>query len=316
MKVATAAAAACVLSTLGTGAAELLYKHVGLQKMNQTLREAALAAGIYVGAEHNYKFMVNQSDPMYEYILKKQFDTTVLGNGCKWQETQPQPPPAALNTTECAYSQKWSHDIMRGNVRLHNLCWGSYNPDWLKNLDGAELKQALTQHVTEMIHSVGQIPFVTDVVNEPFCQSTEQCWPAHSDLKNNTWYPKLPDYVHVAFQAAGASRDAAGLGRQTPDGWPALALFVNDYGAEQANSYKSQRQVEYVKDMQARGIPIDGVGLQMHVTVDQPRNPQEVLANLKQLATMGLASQITEMDVRCPKCGPGAENQEEREKQA
>jgi len=58
---------------------------------------------------------------------------------------------------------------MHGNVRLHNLCWGAYNPAWLQTLGGDELEQALTQHVSEMISSVGAIPFVTDVVNEPFC---------------------------------------------------------------------------------------------------------------------------------------------------
>jgi endo-1,4-beta-xylanase len=45
-------------------------------------------------------------------------------------------------------------------------------------------------------------------------------------------------------------------------------------------------------------VPINGVGLQMHVSVDGYPPPHDVLANMKRLAALGLEVQITEMDVK------------------
>ncbi|MEM2739610.1 MAG: endo-1,4-beta-xylanase, partial [Candidatus Bathyarchaeia archaeon] len=47
-----------------------------------------------------------------------------------------------------------------------------------------------------------------------------------------------------------------------------------------------------------KGVPIHGVGLQMHVSLENPPNPQEVAANIKRLNELGLEVHITEMDVR------------------
>ncbi len=57
-----------------------------------------------------------------------------------------------------------------------------------------------------------------------------------------------------------------------------------------------------LKDMKARGVPISGVGLQMHVSVDGYPNPWAVAANIKRLGELGLEVQITEADVRCANC--------------
>jgi endo-1,4-beta-xylanase len=45
-------------------------------------------------------------------------------------------------------------------------------------------------------------------------------------------------------------------------------------------------------------IPIDGVGLQMHVFLDGPPTPQELAENMRRLAELGLQVHITEMEVR------------------
>jgi len=50
--------------------------------------------------------------------------------------------------------------------------------------------------------------------------------------------------------------------------------------------------------MLQRGVPVDGVGLQMHISLDRYPNPQDVLANMQRLTALGLEVQITEMDVK------------------
>mmetsp|Transcript_13873 Transcript_13873/g.32813 ORF Transcript_13873/g.32813 Transcript_13873/m.32813 type:complete len:129 (+) Transcript_13873:677-1063(+) len=51
--------------------------------------------------------------------------------------------------------------------------------------------------------------------------------------------------------------------------------------------------------MQKAGVPIDGVGLQMHITVEGI-NASSVAENIQRFAAMGLEVHITEMDVKCP----------------
>ena len=109
-------------------------------------------------------------------------------------------------------------------------------------------------------------------------------------------------------------------------------MFYNEYGAEAAGTIKSDKVYNMVKDFKARGVQIDGVGLQvfipvlypapfephlsqsmlnlhiplilfipmqMHISVDSYPNPMAVAANIQRLGDIGVEVHITEMDVRC-----------------
>src|ERR1035441_4739865 len=57
--------------------------------------------------------------------------------------------------------------------------------------------------------------------------------------------------------------------------------------------------------MQQRGVPIDGVGLQCHFTPGTNNllyfpNHDSMVANMAQLAKMGLSVRISELDMRIP----------------
>jgi GH35 family endo-1,4-beta-xylanase len=45
-------------------------------------------------------------------------------------------------------------------------------------------------------------------------------------------------------------------------------------------------------------VPIDGVGLQMHITAWSPPSASAVASNMRRLADLGLLVNISEMDVR------------------
>ena len=56
-----------------------------------------------------------------------------------------------------------------------------------------------------------------------------------------------------------------------------------------------------VKSMVQRKVPIDGVGLQMHVSMGEAAPDEaKVSANITRLGKLGLKVHITEMDVKCP----------------
>jgi hypothetical protein len=79
-------------------------------------------------------------------------------------------------------------------------------------------------------------------------------------------------------------------------------LFYNDYGGEGAGT-KSDKIYNMVKSMKQGGVPIDGVGLQMHVSTSYYPSPTDVANNIKRLVALGLEVHITEMDVACPNTG-------------
>ena len=83
---------------------------------------------------------------------------------------------------------------------------------------------------------------------------------------------------------------------------PNPLLCYNEYGAEAFSSPKAGKVISLIKQLQAAGIPVDCVGLQMHVSVDSHPSAADVAENIKQLGALGMTVHITEMDVKCPNC--------------
>jgi endo-1,4-beta-xylanase len=80
---------------------------------------------------------------------------------------------------------------------------------------------------------------------------------------------------------------------------PKAKLFYNDYDVEEVNK-KSDAIYEMAKDFKKRGVPIDGVGFQTHVTLkmDDPAKLASYAKNLDRFAKLGLELQVTELDIR------------------
>merc|ERR1711937_808934 len=120
---------------------------------------------------------------------------------------------------------------MKGVFRGHNLCWGNQLPSWTSGLSPDEKRAALISHAKAVVSHYGSDAFAWDVVNEAITDN----FLASDPLKDNTWYPDVPDYVDVCFQAA---REAA------PEG---VKLFYNDYSSDSATELKTKRVYDMVK---------------------------------------------------------------------
>jgi endo-1,4-beta-xylanase len=164
-------------------------------------------------------------------------------------------------------------------VRGHTLVWHWQNPDWLVqgNHTREALMDILRNHITAVVGRYrGQID-AWDVVNEAL--------DAQGNLQDTIWLRGIgPDYIALAFQWAHEAD-------------PEAELFYNDQAAEGMNA-KSDAVYQLVKGLRDSGIPIDGVGLQMHVDLNAVPPPGEVAANMARLGELGLEVQISEMDVR------------------
>src|SRR5262249_9553468 len=97
----------------------------------------------------------------------------------------------------------------------------------------------------------------------------------------------FPDYVDIAFRTAHEVD-------------PGAKLVYKEFRAENSGA-QADGMYNLVKGMIARGVPIDGVSFESHFIVDGANSylPKidEVKANFKRFADLGLFVQISEMDV-------------------
>ena len=70
-----------------------------------------------------------------------------------------------------------------------------------------------------------------------------------------------------------------------------------------------------VKDFKQRSVPIDGVGLQMHIS-GLDYDTDAVAANIERLTKLGLQVHITELDVALPVDSQGGAKAEDSLRQA
>jgi endo-1,4-beta-xylanase len=169
-------------------------------------------------------------------------------------------------------------------VEAHHYVWGEekWLPDWLKN--GNYTPEQTMQFMKEHINTVGKRYSGRiaqwSVVNEAFTRNQHifglrDWWADHTGGDF--------DYIDEAFKAA-----------QEAD--PNSQLILNDFHNEGFNE-TSNLMYDYVKGALARGVPIDGLGMQMHIDGTHPPEKDEVIANMKRFADLGLDIYVTEFDV-------------------
>jgi len=79
---------------------------------------------------------------------------------------------------------------------------------------------------------------------------------------------------------------------------PKALLFYNENGGEGLNK-KSDAIYAMVKDFRQRGVPIDGVGLQMHIS-QFDLDTAAIASNIARLTALGVQVHLTELDISLP----------------
>jgi endo-1,4-beta-xylanase len=75
---------------------------------------------------------------------------------------------------------------------------------------------------------------------------------------------------------------------------PNAILFYNDFNIER-DTVKLNATLNLVKELRSQGVPISGIGFQMHIRMDIP---DEVIAySLKKAADTGLQIHLSEVDI-------------------
>lgn len=256
-------------------------------RRQRTLRDAADRIGLLVGAAVD---PAHFSEPEYAGTLAREFNMVEPENAMKRPHTEPAPGRFDFGPGDSVVSFAEAHQM---KVRGHNLLWGIHNPAWLENgqFTPAELHDIMQRHITTVAgHFAGKV-FAWDVVNEAFDKN--------GALADSIWFDRPG--IGLADQGTAYIEQAF---RWAHEADPKALLFYNDYAAEGLNA-KSDAVYAMVKDFKRRGVPIGGVGLQMHLALTDAAKLSSLDANIRRLAELGLQVHITEMDVGLPVAADG-----------
>ena len=248
---------------------------------NQTLREAADRSGVLVGTAVRPYLL---SDPAYSETLDREFNMVEAEDAMKWWTVRQKADGFDFRQGDEIVQFAQAHGM---KVRGHCLVWDHNNPEWLAHghFTTDQMSALLREHITTVMkHYAGQV-FAWDVLNEALDEN--------GHAKDSPWHnqpgiglaAKGTAYIEQAFRWA---READ----------PQALLFYNEAEGE-GLTRKSEAIYEMVKDFRRRGVPIDGVGIQLHVP-NLEVDAAAIAANIARLTALGVQVHITELDVALP----------------
>ena len=225
-----------------------------------------------IGASMNPNLL--NSNTTYRQTAGREFSSVTAENYLKMANVHP-----AQDRYDWTGSDGLVNFAEQNKQRMHgHACvWHQAVPGWVANFKGDSVawEGLFKSHIQTVVgHYKGRIA-AWDVVNEAFV--------GDGTLRPTLWLTHLgPDYVARAFRYA---READ----------PNVKLFYNEYGHE----YSPKRLMAVLAlgaDFKRRGIPLDGLGLQMHTHIGMA--DVSIENAIRQVAATGLLVQISELDVR------------------
>jgi endo-1,4-beta-xylanase len=151
------------------------------------------------------------------------------------------------------------------------------------------LKNWITASVTRFKDKV----HAWDVINEPL-DDTGTVRTGTSSSDGFYWGDYLGDRDGAKKKIANGDSMIAKAFRYAHAADPTAKLFLNDY-AHESNSRKMDSLIALVIRLKAAGVPIHGVGLQMHMTYQTPTTGIDNA--IGKMAQLGLLVKITEIDI-------------------
>lgn len=240
----------------------------------QSLRALADERGMLVGAAVKADQLFEDSE--YMQTVQYAFNLIVVEWELNFYSINPEPGQYNFYRVDPVFDFAEENDLL---IHANTLLWYREIPAWFAEGDFTreESIEIMREHITTLVGRYKGRAYAWDVVNEAFTDDGE--------LRESIWLERIgPDYIELAYQFAHEAD-------------PDALLFYNDYGAEEPNA-KSDAIYEMAADFRARGVPLDGVGFQMHLSLLGRRNPRRVAENMARFDELGLKVYVSEMDVR------------------
>ena len=232
-------------------------------------------------------------------------ETTAVGNNFNMLVAENEMKPEAFGGENGVFNFYTANKLVsfanRKNMvmRGHCLVWNQQSPAWIssdggktndKNWTREQALDIMKKHITNVMQQFKGKVREWDVVNECLDdnQSAVRTNPDAYELKKNcVWQQAIgDDYVDSAFVYAHQAD-------------PDAILYLNDYGVEFQGKAKSAAFFNLATRMKKNGIPIDGVGLQCHFSIDDV-DSTKLDNTIRRFEEAGLLCIITELDMGIP----------------
>ena len=205
-------------------------------------------------------------------IVESQFNSITPENSLKWMFIQPSP-----NYFNFTAADKYVNLGLKNNMHIvgHALIWHSQLADFMQNIESkAEMTKHFENHIKTVVSRYKGKINAWDVVNEAFNED--------GSLRESIFYKFLgKNYLEEAFKLAHKAD-------------PNAELIYNDY-----NLYKKEKRdgvIKMVKQMQSKGITIDGVGVQAHWSLNRP-SLNQIEQIILDISELGVDVMFTELDI-------------------
>ncbi|WP_345223851.1 endo-1,4-beta-xylanase [Hymenobacter koreensis] len=212
-------------------------------------------------------------------LIKAQFSSVTPENAMKMGPIHPEENRYYWQDADAIVNFAQANKL---RVRGHALLWHEQTPAWLfkdaqgKPVSKEVLLKRLQDHITTVVNRYKGKVYAWDVVNEAIADNPQEF------LRDTEWYRICgEDFLVKAFEYAHAAD-------------PQAVLFYNDYNTERPE--KRERIYRLLKKLKDAKVPVHGVGLQGHWSLQEPTEA-ELRKAIEQYASLGLQVQITELDV-------------------
>ena len=249
------------------------------QQQEPTLRHAAEARGKLIGFAMA-RGAVRKGEKAYLDTAAREFNVIVAENSMKFGLVCPKA-RGVYDFNDADAIVEFAHTNGM-KVRGHALLWHNQQPKWLAEDEWTkqEMTDIVGENITTMLGRYKGKVYAWDVVNEAISDSND----ANDVYRKTNYYDAIgSEYIDLAFKLARGAD-------------PNAKLFYNDYGCD-FGGIKFEKMFNMVKGMKERGIPIDGVGFQMHLGFYAEGQSAKMVECFRRLKELGLEVQITEMDV-------------------
>lgn len=202
-----------------------------------------------------------------KYVEKAEelFSMITIENHLKWAMIERAHPPVD-------YVFDWAEEK---NIPVHGHClfWPSYPhcPDWLEGLPTDEIYDNVISHVKEYATEFNGKVVHWDVLNEAI--SNDEIW-------QECGIELLADCYTTAKEND-----------------PTALLMYNDYSLLRNDPIKQDQVIDLVNQLIGMGAPIEGLGIQSHLSIGGLVTPENALKNLDKMSTLNLPIYITELDI-------------------
>lgn len=237
---------------------------------------------------------VNRSGKDKELTLKH-FNVITPENMMKPENMQPTEGNFTFDQSDMMFQFA---DENKLKIHGHTLAWHQQSGNWLgRNVSREKAIEQLKSHITNVVKKYKGRIYSWDVVNEAIQDGATL--PANGDwrqcLRHTQWTDSIgTDYIEMAFKFAHEAD-------------PDAKLYYNDYSMN--NSNKADIACAMIKDFKAKGVPIDGIGMQEHDGTDLSIGSVE--NSIQKFSKLDVQISITELDIAVRGASPSGLTKEQ-----